>query len=559
MLHLEVESNVFLSNIIKESMFGINFVTSYDWEFSDNQKNLELLSQLNASSLRFPGGSVTERDFTEASFLTSNWAAEVYTDRNGNSNSLISLSDFISVAAHIGADIQLVVPTRVAFKESAGQALANGNYGSRQDLSSEYLQLVLDYLSFASAEAEQNGVQITRLELGNEFWGSGEMSAAEYGILAARLAVLLRSIYPNVEIVAQVASSANMYSPLNEQKVYLEPDGNGDYFVHIKSEYKGVIPSGWLEGAMPANGNAVTQTRTIADSFLAVDGAVTALSGIVDHVYFDAGFDGIDTQRDFALRTIPYQFATRLGTVDVDTYVTEWSARNPRASNSEENLGNANGLHYAHSTIEAFFELSSNGVDSANFWPTTFGNPSLLIEVLIDTKDGDLTFGGIAFLWLSRSTPGLTPFLDLEIEGVIDIHGFISNTNLVLFVGERSGLEQISPYNDAISITLKELGESLDKFVTVSYMTSDDGSFDNILANPVINNSGGVMITGNIIEMNLEAYGLAKIEVQFVTDGDDEIVGSERADEITGGGGNDYINGVEGDILSRVNSVMMYC
>jgi hypothetical protein len=57
-----------------------------------------------------------------------------------------------------------------------------------------------------------------------------------------------------------------------------------------------------------------------------------------------------------------------LGECRIDYYITEWSARNPRAGGRTSNLGNANGLEYAQSTVEAFFELASNGIDGANFW-----------------------------------------------------------------------------------------------------------------------------------------------------------------------------------------------
>ena len=119
--------------------------------------------------------------FTEASFNTGDWDANSFTDGDGNVTTLTTIASFIEVAGQIGADIQLVIPTRVAFSESAGQALFNGTFGERDRLDLGYLDRLDAYIDYAITEASANGVEISRFEIGNEFWGSGEMNASEYG------------------------------------------------------------------------------------------------------------------------------------------------------------------------------------------------------------------------------------------------------------------------------------------------------------------------------------------------------------------------------------------
>jgi len=158
-----------------------NYVTSYDHEFSIGTEEFEVLNELGITILRFPGGSVTENVFTEASFNTGDWDANSFTDGDGNVTTLTTIASFIEVAGQIGADIQLVIPTRVAFSESAGQALFNGTFGERDRLDLGYLDRLDAYIDYAITEASANGVEISRFEIGNEFWGSGEMNASEYG------------------------------------------------------------------------------------------------------------------------------------------------------------------------------------------------------------------------------------------------------------------------------------------------------------------------------------------------------------------------------------------
>lgn len=541
------DANTYSSQAIDWQMFGLNLVLTNDNEFADNPDLQDLLGKLGAEDLRFPGGSVTESHFTEANFATGDWEADSYIAPDGSTIDVMTLSQFMEVAGHVQSGVQLVIPTRVAFAESAGQALANGTYGLRTELADGYMARVQEYVDFALSLADQNGVKVTRLEIGNEFWGGAEMNAVEYGKLAANLTSFLGEAYPGVEIIAQVVSSANAYSPLEDNPVYLEPIDGGDFVVHLSEDYSGTPPSEWISATIAAVGNAVTQTRLIADQFLANPDSLQHLTGIVDHVYFKDGFDGIDGERDFALDSIYTHFTERLGAHDIGHFITEWSARNPHSTHDEDNNGNANGLQYGHTIVEAFFELSSHGVDGASFWPTTFGNPNTLRRVLVDSREGDLTFGGVTFQWLSETTVGLLPLFDYEVENEIDVHGFGNTTAPVFFVGERSGEDHLQENAEAVTLDFAEYSIANEYFVLETRLTSDDGSFDDVSANPQEIEADGRVLSGHTITLDTYAWDLVKLEFQEITHDDNVIEGGSQNDFMRGRGGHDSLIGGAGD------------
>lgn len=295
------ETESFSDTEISHDMFGANFVTSFDFEFVNGSEALGLLKDLGITTLRFPGGTVTEMDFADLSFITKNWDVDTFTDLSGNIANLTTLHEFFESAATIGADVSLVIPTRVAFEQSAGQALHSGNYGSRTDIDSAYFSWLDAYVQEALAEASSSGVNITQFEIGNEFWGSGQMTASEYGFLAAKITAHLGSKYPAVDLISQIVASTNEFSPLDSKAVFLEAVAGGDFVVHREQNLSGNDGDGWIPVTMPGQGNVRAQVTQIADAFSENADALRHLDGLVDHVYFDGGFKNIDDQRDFAL------------------------------------------------------------------------------------------------------------------------------------------------------------------------------------------------------------------------------------------------------------------
>lgn len=165
--------------IITASHFGVNLLITNIPTGSITFTSSSLpaaISALGGTNLRYPGGSVTEHYFSMTNPNNS----------FGNGNRLIPQSEFLAYCASVGAEANMVLPTISGFTQTAAQALMAGNYGHRV-ISDIYLATVTDYVrrTMLDAYAQQSPVTIKSFEIGNEFWGSGQMTAAEYGRLAA--------------------------------------------------------------------------------------------------------------------------------------------------------------------------------------------------------------------------------------------------------------------------------------------------------------------------------------------------------------------------------------
>ena len=110
-------------DVISREIFGVNFVTIYDEEFIDDGALLQLLGSLDAETLRYTGGSVTEGAFAEEVFLTGDWDLASYIDDRGLTRELTPLTSFMRIASEVGANVQLVmIPSHA---ETADEFLAD--------------------------------------------------------------------------------------------------------------------------------------------------------------------------------------------------------------------------------------------------------------------------------------------------------------------------------------------------------------------------------------------------------------------------------------------------
>lgn len=532
------DQNEYADGPISSDMFGINFVLSYDMEFLEAGSHLDALTSLQPNSLRYPGGSITEIMFGDLVYPDQDWADTYFNSLQNGVTQRENIALFVESAGVTNSSIQLVLPTRIAFELSAGQALAGGVYGERREISSNYFNLLKEYIDEFIDQSNQNDVEITKFEIGNEFWGGGQMTAAEYGFLAAKVTEFLDENYKNIDIIAQVSYNAGLFSPVDDSVVYLVKNGN-DYDTYFPFEDLSGIAN-LIAETIPGQGSGVGQTQALAREFAANPEALAALDGIVDHVYFRRGFDGIDGERNHALINIPKTFEDYSGSGPIDYYVTEWSVRH-QAGNRDSEHTNHEGLQYASSTLEAFFELTSNGVTGANFWPLTFGNESIDRRVLVDTSESDLTFGGEIFALLSSNLVGLAPAFDFEVPNDIDIHGFSSQENLIFFVSDRRGASRV------VDINFSEFGFDDSFFLSITYLSETGNTGTDLSANPIVTGLGGFETINNSIQLDLSAWSIAVVDIQNISDRADHIVGTKSDDVFSGEGGNDLLQGFEGN------------
>ncbi|WP_299751795.1 calcium-binding protein [uncultured Tateyamaria sp.] len=546
-------------------MFGTNFVTSFDSEFADDGQNEQILAELqallesmNVSKLRFPGGSVTEHAYTQAVFnrLDTNPGADnnaifdtdfYNSDIHGgiwNDAELTTLSSFFAAAGQIGANVTLVIPTRVAFETTTAEALLNlqnGNgeeYGSRSNFSNNYLAKVKIFVDEALRLANNADVSISTFEIGNEFWGSGQMNAKEYAFVAAELAKFFDAEYPDISVGIQKTNAVgdSSFDPKYDNEAYIFNDNLGESYTRTAppedTQFEAVVIPGHKQFTV---GRSETVGREIRSN-----GAADLIDAVVDHHYFGRGLDGIDGSADSNLSIGVQRFLVGLGRTDLDFYVTEYG---PRENDST-------GLEYAQSLLDVFFELASNGVDEANFWPLTFGNVFIDNRTLVDTSQRDLTYGGEMFKMLSESVVGLGSEFDYQGQDnlgctLVDVHGFADGSRRkVVFVADRT----VDGEYNTWTLNLGDFALAAHSgayFVTTTTLTGD---ITRNGVNPEIAFGDGTMFPDfGAITTTLEDHAVRRIEITSVTNNHDLIQGREGSDLIEGFGGNDSLIGDGGD------------
>lgn len=540
-------TNLNLHRTITESHFGANILITQPPSASGGIIGTNLangISTLGLKSLRYPGGGVTETYFSMS-------RPDATLDSKSGVK-LIPQAEFLKFCASEGIEANLVIKTSNGFTQSAASALVSGQYGHR-DVDLGYLKEVRDYVesSLKSALSQNVPVEIKSFEIGNEFWGAGQMTAGEYGRLAAAVLVaaeqgidaVLKS-HPELNkpsLLVQSLHAGGSFSPTSESKVYVS--GNDVYTNYAK------IPVGAeaISITIPNQGSAAVQLAAITASLNNATSR-SLIDGVVDHYYANKGLENADSASDYTFYQMS-QFERQIGIEvgSLERYVTEW---NTKLSNVLDNRG----LEGAAMLTEIFYEMTSHGVDDANIWPLVYDS---VWNNVLQGEAAKLTAAGAMFKLMSESLVSTKPILDANITvggTELDIHGFSSEDKLVLFTNNRS--DHIA---DKVILDLSNQNSAIDAahisgnyFVVNTFLSSSGQQVDGASASEaalggVISYSNGVMSSGASLNLsNIGSEASVRTEVTFVTDDDDVIVGRGGRDRIEGGKGNDYLTGNDG-------------
>ncbi|MBT8155158.1 hypothetical protein KMP13_15020 [Epibacterium ulvae] len=547
------------NDAVSDALFGVNVVTIYDEELSSNDSEiLKTLNKSGASHLRFPGGSATEHYFDMAD-------PEASVSNYDTSQTLLPLSGFLDAAASIKADVALVIPTKRAFAETATSSISSGTFGSRRDLSEDYILELKNYLRYSLDAAQMRNVEITAVEIGNEFWGSGEMTATEYGHVVGQLLPILNDFFesygaPDTKLLIQTTHAASqIFSPKDDVEVHVSFH-QGEETVLALSEIKNLDLSGSSQTGgtytIQGQGSAVEQNQALAATINSYGTSAQLVDGILDHFYPTKGFSEIDQGYEFFFNQFE-ALADQLdlaesdrknpdGTYALEFHVTEWNTR------SQEWALDNRGLHQSAMLVEILYEFATHGVDSANAWPLTFDQSQSV--TLVNNDQNGLTIAGETFRLMSEFIPGTTPLFDWSLEGDLDIHGFVSSQELVLVISERSGQG-----DRPVILNLNDFIESEKFTARIVKLWDGTGEGNNSRAEPTITEFQ-VGVTGGELEVDIQPWEIAFIEIlendvsisQPIfngTSGNDEISGAVTDDTIIAAEGNDTITGEDGNDL----------
>jgi Ca2+-binding RTX toxin-like protein len=479
--------------LVTDALFGANFLFNRDR--IDGGTYDSAADRLGVTSLRYPGGTIAEQFFD-----VTNPNRQSIDLANGQTVNLTPLDDFFSYAFAENRPVSIVVPTRTA--------LTDGDLGSRSvsDAAVEEVRtFVRDLLEGRFGDAE-----IDVIELGNEYWLGGQMTAREYGSVASAFAAAIQS-----EIDAFIAS--------------------------------GRAPAGWEEPRIAVQigqegrfspGDGLAQNRAIMEQFTTEE--ANAVDAVIGHLYARHNAQAIDdgTYGWFFNRLESWQRNPRFG-ADIDILVTEWNIKNEFTSVA--------GLMRAPILVSLFIEFIENGVDAAWVWPLQQNTRNDLAGNEGNPRE---SFSGETFRMLAQNTNGATYLGRVEQNGVF-IYVFEENGRKTLLVSSTVSTRQ------DVTVDLSSFGMRISG-ASVTEMRSADGNFADDESQVIVSTSRRT-VTNDSLFLTLEPFQLTSVTHFAASDTIDvtitRIVGTADANvmtspifgaEILAGAGDDTIGGDAG-------------
>lgn len=520
---------------VSEDHFGVNLVTIYDEEFADPTSELAaLVEKLGITNLRFPGGSATEHyfDMAQPNASISSFDPE---------QELLPMDLMFEQAGKSELSVSIVVPTKQAFSQSAAEAMLAGSYGGRQEIKEKYFNELREFIGMSISEAKKNGVPISAIEIGNEFWGAGQMTANEYGFLASQILPFIEKVINDLGeavpalIIQGISAASEKYSPKDPIDLFINADEHPSSIKtksEMVAEFGEEMPTGWVSVNVLGQGSAYDQISDLADNVNANQNAANLVSGIVGHYYIRGGFSDVDAGKEFffsQLSRLENLLDRSEDLPQVSFHITEWNAN---AANAENNRG----LQHSAMMVEMFYEQLTHGVDTSQIWPLTFDKSQGI--TLTDIEQRNLTIAGETFGLMRETLVGLTPIVDWSIDNRVDVHGFGDEDEYVFVISERSGFEQLDANFDFSGF----LGEGNYFARVVNLSDGDSGGADHRAA-PILEYVQSKITSDGLAEVDLDPWSLAFVEFTKIGNQSDMVVGSDRKDIMRGLSEGDYLDG----------------
>jgi len=469
---------------ITQSLFGGNFLFTRD-KLGDAGTFDELSDTLGTENLRYPGGSITERLFD----ISNPDRTSAYDYKKDDVVDTLPLSEFFDFAEQFDKSVTIVLPTRLSLSDDAD---ANGDRYADfdEDLLSKFVQDVVSGI--------YGNVEIDAFEIGNEYWGAGEMTTVEYGRLSSRMTEVINDSldkislsHPeakDVDIVVQMGTNFK-YASLDEE--YENLPTSDEVLDQLSDDYKMVFDETALFSSGEINWTKVANFQ-ILNEFDSVS-EIEGLDAVAGHVY--SRELAVPGSRNFVLDTIDATWLEKYP--ELKTYVTEWNQKG-----GTEALGEGDyGLKQAHEILNILEEFSEHGVDVAHVWPLSQNTPNALSRGF---EFDELSPAGEMFKMTEEELPGTTALkfsgsessqTEVSSNG-IDVHAFASTDKLVFYLAST---------NDSPSSTVLDVQQLFSSATSVSakYLGVQDGD-----------NPGNINVKATIDELSQ-----GEIDSEFYIDG----------------------------------------
>lgn len=374
---------------VSSDMFGINTMISKN-EIGDGGID-EAVRATGARLVRYPGGSITEQVFDvrnpDQPILPGRYP---HKDLMPVNEDFLEFSRFMEWAGEEKMGVVFVLPTYPLIQREGPHA---GQIDAGQ------VQATLDFVrQLTDPAGPWAGVSIRALEIGNEYWGSGDMSATQYGQVVNALAAPMEAI-----LKANGQGGTAILAQAGETWGTSVPDA----------------PAGMGHGEKLelAAGNIISEIE--APSRAAID-------GLVRH-HYEAG-DGSWAQGGY--RTLARLWGE--AGVKAPFAITEWNLH----AAQDESQGYM-GLKGAGAFLDIQQHMVQAGADLAVAWPGQLSSPF----TLTDMKDGSTLRAGGAILAMTADTLVGARLLDAGIpEGEdMNVNAWrLENGGTALYVASRT-------------------------------------------------------------------------------------------------------------------------
>lgn len=414
-------------DVYGKAHFGGNFLALTDKLGPQSTYNATA-ETLDLQYLRYPGGALTENYFR----LEEPDADRAVHRTTGEERAFVSISDMLTSAETEDRAVDIVLPTRAYLGEDADEngdryaevdesalrafvrGLADGAYGGRPDIAS--------------------------FEIGNEYWGSGLMTAVEYGRIATRMIEIVEEeiakvptagMFDDTKILAQMGMNYG-HSSLSGRF-----DGTPeDQIAAVNATYGlDLAPDAYIYS------NAETVAWTKVNNALIIDafetrGQLGSIDGVVAHIYSKGA--AVPNSRYFELSQIDATWRQVLPELEI--HVTEWNLKRTVNDVRTDEFG----LKQAHEMLNIVEAFEWGGVASARVWPVQMNARTALAS---EEGVGRLHAPGEMFRIMNDTLVG-TRVMSLdgsagretEISGEsADLHAFFSGSRLVTFVAGKTG------------------------------------------------------------------------------------------------------------------------
>lgn len=438
------------NDLITPDHFGANILATLDRLGPDGTYD-DVVESLGVTHVRYPGGSLAE-EFFDISDPTKDVVESVI---SAQAISFLPYDEFMTWAEAENLEVTIVIPTITQLGDLAG---ADSNGDRFPDIEEDVLRgFIRDTL-----DGKYGAPEIKAFEIGNEYFGSGEMSSVEYGRLASEMALILKdeinshpqaAQFADIDILVQMgvnhgdARLDNFYSDLatgQEQLDALEADYRMDFPADKFLFSNGTVSWARVNSALVANEFDTPEE-------------VQSVDAIVAHVY-GRGLD-VPSSWYFDFRVIDDAMGETFP--EVTKYVTEWNSRSEEFTTDENERF---GLEQAHEMMHLLNTMTGYDVESANIWPV---QQSTATDLSGPEGQSELTVAGEMFRMMAENLPGTYAIrLDGSVPGEDEVSTL--HSDYWLFAGpERSSVFVFAHHDETEDISL-DLSEVFSDMGTVA-------------------------------------------------------------------------------------------